>query len=272
VDVVLAVMTDSPYRSSVAKFAEEYAGSIRGRVRVLSLAHLAGSAGEMSARTPADDRHLDTVEAEAEHEAELLAGSAAPPVEGHWVLGPPVQECVKAIAECDLGVVGKTLVGKLPGGQGLGRQVAALERACTKPLVIVPDEVRPLRKVLFVYTDHPESGHALSLAGPLSEAGAQIILFVAIPPTGREELRGTGSAYLQEHRVTHETVESDCSDCEAQGGGAGPAGRVLHLTGQESIDLVVMGGTRRGFVGRMLWPDMASEVAWNIQVPLLIWY
>ena len=55
-------------------------------------------------------------------------------------------------------------------------------------------------------------------------------------------------------------------------GDAQPVGQVLHLVEQENIDLVVMGGTRRGFLGRMMWPEMAYEVAWNIQVPLLIWY
>lgn len=38
------------------------------------------------------------------------------------------------------------------------------------------------------------------------------------------------------------------------------------------IDLVVMGGTQRGFLGRMLWPEMAHEVAGSINVLLLIWY
>ena len=271
-DVVLAVMTDSPYRSSVAKFAEDFAGRIKGRVQVLSPAQLAGHRGEMSSHTNADDRHLDTAELDAEHEVERFAGNAAPPIEGHWVLGPPVKECVKGMAECDFGVVGKTLIGKLPAGQGLGHQVVQLKRSCTKPLVIVPEEVRPIRKVLFVYTDHPEAGHALALAPPLSESGTEIILFAAIPSLGREELRGTGSAYLQQHRVSHRTVESDFSDCAADGGGAGPVGQVLHLVHQEDIDLVLMGGTRRGYVSRMMWPEMAYEVAWNIQVPLLIWY
>ena len=271
-DVVLAVMTDSPYRSSVARFAEDFAGCIKGRVRVLSPARLAGDSGEMTPRTPADDRHLDAAEAEAEHEAERFAGDAVAPAEGQWVLGPPVKECTKAMAECDFGVTGKTLMGKLPRSQGLGKQVVALKRSCTKPLIIVPEKVEPIRRVLFVYTDHPEAGHALTLAGPLSESGAQILLLSAIPPFGRDELKGTGSGYLQEHRISHETVEADCSACEATGAGAGPASQVLHLVSQESIDFVVMGGTRRGVVGRMLWPEMAYEVAWNSEVPVLIWY
>ena len=67
-DVVLAVLTDSPYRDSVARFAEDFAGHIKGRARVLSPAQLAGSRGEMSSHTPADDRHLDTMELKAEHD------------------------------------------------------------------------------------------------------------------------------------------------------------------------------------------------------------
>ena len=109
--------------------------------------------------------------------------------------------------------------------------------------------------------------HDQEAQGPRS-----IVLFGATPPLGRVELEGTGNAYLEEHRVSHKTVKYDCSKCDAEGGGAGPVGDVLNLVGQENIDLVVMGGTRRGYFGRMLWPEMAYEVAWNIEVPLLIWY
>lgn len=263
-DVVLAVMTDSPYRDSVAKFAVEFAAGIKGRVRVLAPAQVPVGGAENQ------ERLLDRAETEAEQEIETLDPDMV--VSGEWLVGPPVRACVREMAQCDFGVVGKTLSGALPGGQSLGRQVMQLERTCTKPLIIVPEDVRPLRKVLFVYTNHPEAGHALALARPLSETGKSIFLFVATPALGHVELEGTGHAYLKEHRVSHETVEYDCSKCDAEGGGTGPIGDILHLVDQENIDLVVMGGTRRGFVGRMLWPEMAYEVAWNTHVPLLIWY
>lgn len=263
-DVVLAVMTDSPYRDSVAQFAADFAESIKGRVRVLTPAQV--PLGGMKNQ----ERLLDRAKADAEQEVEAFDPDML--VSGEWLVGPPVRSCVREMARCDFGVVGKTLLGALPEGQTLGRQVMELERTCTKPLIIVPEEVRPLRNVLFVYTNHPEAGHALSLAIPLSEAGKKIFLFVATPALGRVELEGTGSAYLEEHRVSHETVEYDCSKCDTEGGGTGPVEDILHLVEQENIDLVVMGGTRRGFWGRMLWPNMAYEVAWNIEVPLLIWY
>jgi nucleotide-binding universal stress UspA family protein len=263
-DVVLAVMTNSPYRDSVAQFADEFAASIKGRVRVLAPGQV-HAGGEKN-----QEQLLDRAAADAEQEVEAFDPDML--VSGEWLVGPPVKACVREMAQCDFGVVGKTLEGELPGGQSLGRQVIELERTCTKPLIIVPEKVRPLRNVLFVYTNHPEAGHALSLALPLSEGGKRIFLFVATPALGRVELEGTGSAYLEEHRVSHETVEYDCSKCDAEGGGTGPIADILHLVEQEGIDLVVMGGTRRHFLGRMLWPEMAYEVAWNIEVPLLIWY
>lgn len=263
-DVVLAMMTDSPYRDSVAQFAGDFAESIKGRVRVLAPAQV-HAWGEND-----QERLLDRAEADAEQEVEAFNPDML--VSGEWLVGPPVRACVREMAQCDFGVVGKTLVGALPEGQTLGGQVIQLERTCTKPLIIVSEDVRPLRNVLFVYTNHPEAGHALSLALPLSEGGKSIFLFVATPALGRVELQGTGSAYLQEHRVSHQTVEYDCSECDAEIGGTGPVADILNLVDQEAIDLVVMGGTRRGFLGRMLWPEMAYEVAWNIHVPLLIWY
>ena len=50
------------------------------------------------------------------------------------------------------------------------------------------------------------------------------------------------------------------------------APRVLHAAKQEDVDLIVMGGTRRGMLGRIIWPEMAHEVVWNADVPVLIWY
>lgn len=270
-DVVLAVMTSSPYRDSVARFAEDFASSLKGRVRVLAPAQVSVTDVSSPGGGAEDQgRLLDRAADEAEQEVGAFDPRTV--VEGEWLAGPPVRECVREMAQCDFGVVGKTLFGPLPDGQNLGRQVVALKRSCTKPLIIVPQEVRPLRNVLFVYTDHPEAGHALSLARPLSEAGKSIFLFVATPMLGRVEMEGTAQAYLEEHRISHEAVQYDCSKCDIEGGGGGPISEILHLVEQESIDLVVMGGTRRGLWGQMLWPEMALEVAGNIQVPLLIWY
>ena len=271
-DIVLAVLTSSPYRESVATFADDFASSLQGSVRVLTPAQLSapatGSASVMDAQD--QEQLLNRAEAQAEHDIGTSDSSTV--VDGEWLVGPAVRECIREMAQCDFGVVGKTLHGALPEGQALGRQVLALKKSCTRPLIIVPQAVRPLRKVLFVYTNHPEAGHALSLARPLSEAGKDISLFVAAPVLGPVELEGSGQAYLEEHRISHKAVKYDCSQCDLEGGGAGPVGDILHLVKQEEIDLVVMGGTRRGFLGRMLWPEMAHEVAWNIQVPLLIWY
>jgi nucleotide-binding universal stress UspA family protein len=97
-------------------------------------------------------------------------------------------------------------------------------------------------------------------------------LFVAAPISGRVELEGTGEGYLEEHRVSHKRVKYDCGKCEVEGAASGPVGDILHLVDQEQIDLVVMGGTRRGYRGRVLWPEMAYGAAGNIKVPLLIWY
>jgi nucleotide-binding universal stress UspA family protein len=271
-DVVLAVLTSSPYRDSVTRFADDFADSIKGRVRVAAPVQVGAVADAPTATIGAEalEPLLDRVEAEAEHDVEAIAPQML--VNGEWLIGPLVRECVRAMARCDFGVVGRTLGGELPEGQTLGRQVVELKRSCTRPLIIVPREVRPLRTALFVYTNHPEAGHALSLAQPLSATGKNIRLFVATPELGRSELEGAGSAYLEEHGVPHRTVKYDCSRCDVEGGGAGPAGDILRLVDQEDIDLVVMGGTRRGFFGQMLWPEMAYEVAYNINVPLLIWY
>jgi nucleotide-binding universal stress UspA family protein len=251
-DVVLAVMTNSPYRHSVAQFADDFAQSIQGRVRVLAPAQVRAPSDDSPAVTNGEPQEplLDRAESDAELEIERIAPDVL--VSGEWLVGPPVADCVREMARCDFGVVGRTLQEELPPGQTLGRRIVQLKRACTKPLAIVPLEVRPLRNVLFVYTNHPEAGHALSLARPLSESGKSIALFEATPQLGRVELEGSGDAYLNEHRISHKTVKYDCSKCAVEGGGAGPVGDVLHLVEQEEIDLVVMGGTRHGFLGRML--------------------
>ena len=270
-DVILAVMTNSPYRDAVAAFADDFAASIKGRVRVLSPAEVPETALPVpEIGSEEQEKLLDRAAAEAERGVEAHAPEVV--VSGEWLVGPPIKQCVREMARCDFGVVGKTLFGKLPGSRNLGRDLILLKRACTRPLIVVPESVRPLQNVLFVYTNHPEAGHALTLARPLSEGGKNIVLFVATPAWGRAELQGAGNAYLEEHRITHKTVKYNCSKCDEEGAGEGPIGEILNLVEQENIDLVVMGGTRRGFFGRMLWPEMAYEVAWNTKVPLLIWY
>ena len=47
---------------------------------------------------------------------------------------------------------------------------------------------------------------------------------------------------------------------------------ILQVAREHEVDLIVMGGTRRGLIGRMLWPELAREVVWNADVPVLIWY
>jgi nucleotide-binding universal stress UspA family protein len=174
------------------------------------------------------------------------------------------------LAQCDFGVVGKTLHGEPTGGIAIGGEVAHLKQLSTKPLVIVPSEVQPVRSALFAYTEHPEAGHALSLAQPLSAKGVAIKLLSMISPLGRTELYGGGAGYLEAHNVPFDLLKTECTNCGEESGSA--VGEVLSHTGQEDVDLVVMGGTHRGLLGRLVWPEMADGVAWNARVPVLIWY
>jgi nucleotide-binding universal stress UspA family protein len=244
--VILAVVGGSLYREGVLGLAEQLAELLDGKARVATL----GSPPE---------------------EGALPERREGPGVarEAVWLGPDPIRGIVRELAQCDIGVVGRTLVAETEPGAAVGGDVLRLKELATKPLVIVPEAVRPIRRVLFVYTEHPESGHALSLAEPLSSKGVAVKLATVIPPLGRTELSGTGVEYLRAHSVPHESVEAECENCTAEGG---PVGEVLFLVKQENIDLVVMGGTRRGLVGRLLWPEMAREVVWKAEVPVLIWH
>jgi len=268
--ITLAAISDSPYRSAVEEFAERISVLLDGRVKLANLTRAA--AAERAGGTSRTEDQPELRERAAQESAREFCrtdGACAVPVESVWVGGEAVEGLVRELAHCDLGVVGKTVTGELGGGRGLAGEVERLKRSCTRPLTIVPEEVRPIRKALFVYTDHPEAGHALSLAPPLAGKGVEVFLLQAISPLGRAELRGTGAGYLNDHGVPVEMAEVECDDCAATGG---PAGEALHLVEREQLDLIVMGGTRRGVLGRALWPEMAQEIAWNATVPVLIWY
>ncbi|MGQ9731912.1 MAG: universal stress protein, partial [Candidatus Zipacnadales bacterium] len=191
------------------------------------------------------------------------------PHESVWLGGPPVEEAIRELAKCDFGVVGKAFRGVPKGGAAIAPEIDQLKQSVTKPLGIVPEHVSPIRRVLFVYTEHPEAGHALCLARYLSDKNVAINLVNAISPLGRRELMGTGAGYLKLHGVPFEEVTAECENCSAEGG---PAGEILHIVKQEKIDLVIMGGTRRGLLGRLLWPELAREVVWNADIPVLVWY
>lgn len=270
--VVMAVVSESPYRESVQALADNYTDLVGGTVRLIVPASVEEGEVELLEEGPAEDAEALVERAEEETEAEFEHIERGPetPQEAQAVLGPTVEECIRELAACDLGVVGKTMEPELPGGRGLGRDVEKLKQAGTKPLVIVSETVRPIRRALFVYTDHTEAGHALELAGPLSAAGVAVHLLSLIPPLGRSELVGTGAAYLEAHDITFTRADLDCAGFHAAEGG--PASEILECAEEETADLIVMGGTRRGALGRLLWPELAHEVAWSADLPVLIWY
>jgi nucleotide-binding universal stress UspA family protein len=245
-NVVLAVSSGSRYREAVGQFSEEMASLLEGKVRVASI-------GSPTEEGPLPERR----------EGPQVAQEAV------WLGPDPTRSIVRELAQCDLGVIGRTLEPGLADGTTVGSDVLRLQQLVTRPLAIVPETVRPVRTALFVYTEHPESGHALALAGPLSDKGVAVKLVTLIPALGRMELAGAGEGYLKAHGIPHEVVEAECENCAAEGG---PVGEVLHLVRQEQIDLIVLGGTRRGLLGRLLWPELANEVVWNADVPVLVWH
>jgi nucleotide-binding universal stress UspA family protein len=269
--IVLAVATNSPYEDAVLQFADEFARLIDGKVRVGVVAHRDAPDDITShpEAVPEEEELVELAEEQVEGEYEADAGRLEAPHEEVWIGGPAIRDTVRELAHCDFGVVGKGLLKEPGGGASVGSDVLRLKQASTKPLVIVPKKVGPVKRALFVYTEHPEAGHALSLAEVLARKGVKIKLVDAISPVGRTELRDTGSAYLEAHDVPFESVRAECENCTAEGG---PVGEILHLVKQEDINLIVVGGTRRGVLGRLIWPELAREVVWNANVPVLVWY
>lgn len=269
--VILGIITDSPYRESIRTFAHYFADLLDGKVRLATLGQRCSDPAEVCLPETLEEQEalLERVETDEEAAFRRDDEGRRTPVEGVWLGGSPIEECVRELARCDFGVVGKALQGEPKGGRGIGPEVEELKQSVTKPLVIVPREVRPIRTALFAYTEHPEAGHALSLATPLSQKDVGIRLVTAIEPLGRTELTSAGGGYLEQHDVPFESVDMDCEGCQAMGG---PAHEVLQVAAQEDVDLIVVGGTRRGMLGRIIWPEMAHEVVWNANVPVLIWY
>lgn len=266
--VVLAAVSSSPYRNAVLQTAGQLAQLLDGKVRLAMLAQLRHVEDEAGG---AVGEEAGLLEREAREVAKELGRREDYAIshETVWVRDEPLRGLVRELACADIGVVGKSLREEPGGGAAIASEVLRLKQLATKPLVIVPLQVPPIRRVLFVYTEHPESGHALSLAEPLSNKGVQITIVTLISPLGRTELLPGGVGYLETHGVPFESVEADCESCTAEGG---PIGEILHLVKQEQIDLVLMGGTRRGLIGRLLWPELAREVVWNATVPVLVWY
>lgn len=270
--IVLGIVGKSPYRASVENLAQDVAGLMSGSVRLAVPMPL--QEGEVAAPSGPAEEGVEALVARVEEEASGGGAKteAEAPREVRALHGEVLRQCIRELAGCDLGVVGKTLNGELPSGQGLGRDVARLKRGATKPLVIVPETVRPVRKALFVHTDHSEAGHALELAPRLARAGVTVRLLTAIAPTGRSELAGTAAAYLEAHGVEYTRDGATCPECYHHDDAGGPVAEVLHTAEEEDVDLIVMGGTHRGLLGRLLWPEMAYDVVWNAGVPVLVWY
>ncbi len=267
--VIMAVVTSSPYREAVLKFSEHLAWLLDGKVRLATLAKLSPPGETPSGEAEEGEAALvERAEAKADEDFTRPDGRTVPHEEV-WIGADPIRDTARELAHCDIGVVGKMLHEEPAPGATVASDVLRLKRSVTRPLVVVPQKVHRVKRALFVYTEHPEAGHALSLAEPLSQKGVEIRIATLIPPLGRTELIGTGESYLKIHGIPHEPVHAECENCPAEGG---PTSVILHLVKQEQIDLVVMGGTRRGLLGRLLWPELAREVIWNADVPVLVWY
>ena len=79
-DVVLAAMTDCPYRGSVAAFAGTFAAALEGRVRVVTAFGTPGVEGGSRPRTATEAREPMLAAAEVAAEREVRAAMVEPGV------------------------------------------------------------------------------------------------------------------------------------------------------------------------------------------------
>lgn len=131
-----------------------------------------------------------------------------------------------------------------------------------RPILAVPKEYRPIRKVLVAYNGSMESAKALKRFVQMNlwpDVAMQIVCF-DMTPQQSETLLADASSYCRSHGLAAQTQHVD----------GGPRDRLLEYAQQGEADLIVLGSTSRARIFRRLLGDTTLHCLRNADVPLFL--
>ena len=131
-----------------------------------------------------------------------------------------------------------------------------------RPILAVPKEYRPIRKVLVAYNGSMESAKALKRFVQMNlwpDVAVQIACF-DMPAQEGEALLADAAMYCRSHGIVAETQHVD----------GHPRDALLDHASTCQADLIVLGSTSRGRIFKRLLGDTALHCVRNADVPLFL--
>jgi nucleotide-binding universal stress UspA family protein/uncharacterized ParB-like nuclease family protein len=180
-------------------------------------------------------------------------------VSAEWVSesGNPLETIAKRSSLADLVVLSKGYWSDQATSRELETGVGEVVSISSCPILIVPDEFRPLRRMLLAYDDTAKAREALFVATYLAECWQVSLAIATIMESKGDGQEATAYArrYLEMHEVNGTFVSAHGQ----------PGDTLLQMAADHDVDMVIMGSHGDGrmggrAVGRTLWQVLQQSV------------
>jgi nucleotide-binding universal stress UspA family protein len=133
------------------------------------------------------------------------------------------------------------------------------------PVLVVPDQFKPVDKIVFLYDGEPSSVYAIKMFSYMFPNWNQVPMEVVSVKSSNDSMHVPDGRLMKEFMKRHYpeatyTVLKGLADIEI----------VNYLKNKSQHELIVLGAYRRGMVSRWFSPSMADVLMQEINAPLFI--
>ncbi len=273
---ILATVDGSAYSKAVLQQAIELAIKYDALVRFLSIVDVrifewsisVGADGFMP-MMPATATYQKEAQKVLEEKAEEVLRTCAREAEKagiHFITrkisGSPVEVICEQARMVDLIVMGRRGEYARWGHKLMGATLDGTVRQASKPVFILPQQYRPIRKMLLAYDRSSQASHGLQIAADLAGRFQCPLVILAIdedPASGQRTI-DEARQYLQSYKLetSAKILRGKASDA------------ILEACESEGADLVIMGVHGHVRLWEALLGCTAEEVLRRIDLPLLL--
>lgn len=178
------------------------------------------------------------------------------------IAGSPVEVICEQARMVDLIVMGRRGEYARWEGRQMGATLDGTVREANKPILVLPQKYRAIRKMLLAYDRSPQANHALQMAADFAlHLKIPLVLLVA------DDDAATGRMTVEEAMEYLRPFGLKASPRVSRGG-AGE--EILRACGTEEVDLVIMGVHGHTRLREALLGSTTEEVLRQIDLPLLL--
>jgi nucleotide-binding universal stress UspA family protein len=186
------------------------------------------------------------------------------PVSADLVLGAVPEVVAEAAAAAELLALGRRGLGHSDDARHLGRNLRAVMRHTTGPVLIGGDERRAIRRVLLVYDSSRRNERALAWTAAFHRSLTSLAVVLApraeTPASGATSLRDAIEADLEANGLTNYSVVH---------GGDRSGSEIIATAAESNVDLIVIGERRRSMLARSLLGPVLEDVLGRCGLPVL---